>query len=222
MSRIILWFFIGLFLSSCDDVSNEEFSGDPDVDLRSEEILVVQAILEKVKKVSPKPPPASLFRYPNETEEEFILRQGLVLDSIHAKWDTTLFIFIVEAKLHPIKFGQVEQFIDESFMVDSADIVFDDSSGLLDISRIQQSGFVVVDAEGATAIKEDSLKKITQREDFNSLLSFSKMVFNNDKTKVVFYLNQFCGLYCGSGTLYKMVKLNEGWVVEDSSLEWGG
>ncbi|CAG5085725.1 hypothetical protein [Parvicella tangerina] len=223
MIRIVLLVAIWLLLFSCDNSRNTSKPIDQEVKSDSlDKIEIVQAIIEKANKSSPKPPPAPLLRWPYESDEAYEFRKDSLIDSYRASWDTTTFVFVVEGKQYPIKYQHVERFLDDTFLLDSTDVVFNDSSDFFDVSKIREEGFVIVDSENAYAKDQDSLQDLAKRDDFNSLLSFSKMIFNRDRTKVIFLLNQYCGLYCGSGTLYKMAKSDEGWVVEAAEMEWGG
>lgn len=55
---------------------------------------------------------------------------------------------------------------------------------------------------------------------FGGILSFSRIYFNADKNRALFYCSYYCGEDCGTGNMVFVKKLNNKWVIDDFTLLW--
>lgn len=223
MKSTLLFIFV-LALFSCDSkkVNNEELSFRLEEEMLESEVLeiqIIQTILDEAKKVSPKPPQI-LIMEPGESMVDFQTRKDHLHEDIHNKWDKTTFEFIVIDTLFAFNDKFPFEFLDSTFSLDSKSSIYLEDVTLVNLTLIKQDGFKLIEQPKFDSLYFQNLGELFRKDEFNSIYSFSKMLFNSDKSQVIFSYSYVCGGHCGAGFVVKMRMVNDGWAVQESNMIW--
>ena len=219
MKSLLVILSIMIFLSCSENIehSPKDKNEEPtDSSMLQLELEVIASFLD-TRNSSLKAPPSFLIQLPEETNGEYENRVSRQIDSLHSVWDTTTFQFYIIDTLHSIGYNNILPLLDSTFVIDSTSVLFNEEKIHFDYRLLPVKKIELINEEYQEI---DRHNPIWADYKFNGIVGFSRMIFNNDSTRVIFLKSIHCGHFCGGGSILKLEKNNGKWQTIDSKQTW--
>jgi hypothetical protein len=209
--QITIFLIVSLFFAceSKNELVTEELSENSKIiNEDSITLAIISVTLEEFKfhfSPPPPPPPPPLDRNEFNSDEEFeeeILKNKLIYEEIKVNtYDTVKFVYYINEHLFPLEYNSAIEYLDESFVVDSLDFPFSNEIKIINIDSIKQVNFKLISERYSNPIAS----QFYHIENYNGIMNFSKMLFNQDYTKVIFSFDYIFS--CGMTYQLKTIKM---------------
>lgn len=220
--RRVILIIIPLLLICCLDKNQGYKCKEQNIynDIFSE--LLDEIIYDKRKTPIPPPPPKNDSRDEIDKMKEAFSKAKIE----HEKYlDTTNFrplkVFLNDTVFFPsgykfdeLSINQKKEFIDNINSIDTLPIIIDVKEINIDSSKYKLENLTSLKEPLQSLIKKESGLERYKKE-YGGIVGISKIIFNSNKSKGLFFSYFDCGKYCGCGFIVFVQQTSEKWKIYD-------